>query len=97
MNISLPADQITFIDNLVVDLGYANRSELMRSIVRFIKREPKVIDQVQAFELKPPSTKNGDEVMRGFRATGLYSKAFLKDLEDGINDSDYFTKTTKPS
>ena len=97
MNISLPADQITFIDSLVVDLGYGNRSELMRSIVRFIKREPKVLAQAEVFPMKPPNTRSGDVIIRDFRATGLYSKAFLKDLEDGINDSDYFTKTTKLS
>lgn len=97
MNISLPADQISFIDSLVVDLGYANRSELMRSILRLIKREPKVLDQAQVFPLKPPNTRSGDVIMQDFRATKLYSKAFLKDLEEGVNDSGYFSKTTQSS
>jgi Arc/MetJ-type ribon-helix-helix transcriptional regulator len=94
MNISLPADQISFIDDLVIQLGYANRSELMRSIVRLIKKEPKVLEPLSSLTLNPPSTKNGDEIMTSFRATGLYSEEFLKDLEDGINNSDYFTKTS---
>ena len=91
MNISLPADQITFIDNLVVDLGYANRSELMRSIVRFIKREPKVLAQAEAFPMNPPSTRSRAKILSGFRDTGLYNKGFMKDLEDGLKRSDYFT------
>lgn len=94
MNISLPADQISFIDDLVIQLGYANRSELMRSIVRLIKKEPKVLEPLSSLTFNPPSTKNGDEIMTSFRATGLYSEEFLKDLEDGINNSDYFTKTS---
>lgn len=91
MNISLPADQIAFIDNLVVDLGYANRSELMRSIVRFIKREPKVIAQAEIFPMKPPSTRSRSKILAGFQATGLYDKGFMKDLEDGLKRSEHFT------
>lgn len=94
MNISLPADQIDFIDSLVSDLGYANRSELMRAIIRFLKREPKVVSRVEPLSLHSPVTKNGNEVLRAFCETGLYSKAFIKDLEEGINDSNYFSRTT---
>ncbi len=85
MNISLPADQINFIDSLVVDFGYANRSELIRSIVRFIKREPKV------FPLKSPPISSRSKIIADFKATGLYNTGFMKDLEDGLKRSDYFT------
>jgi Arc/MetJ-type ribon-helix-helix transcriptional regulator len=91
MNISLPADQITFIDNLVVDLGYANRSELMRSIVRFIKREPKVLSQTEVFPMNPPSTRSRSKILAEFQDTSLYNKGFMKDLEAGLKRSDYFT------
>lgn len=91
MNISLPADQITFIDNLVVDLGYANRSELIRSIVRFIKREPKLLDQAEVFPMKPPSIRSRSKIIADFNSTGLYDKGFMKDLEDGLKRSNYFT------
>lgn len=91
MNISLPADQINFVDSLVTDLGYANRSELMRAILRFIKREPKVITQAESFTLKPPPTNSRSEVIAAFADTGLYNKGFMKDLQDGLKRSDYFT------
>lgn len=91
MNISLPADQIAYIDNLVVDLGFANRSELMRSILRFIKREPKVLDQAQVFTLKSPPIRSRSKILADFQATGLYNKGFMKDLKDGLKRSDYFT------
>jgi hypothetical protein len=91
MNISLPADQITFLDKLVVDLGYANRSELMRSILRLIKREPRVLEQSSILPLTPPPTRSRNKILADFRATGLYNKGFMKDLEDGLKRSDYFT------
>ena len=91
MNISLPADQINFIDSLVVDFGYANRSELIRSIVRFIKREPKVITQAEVFPLKSPPISSRSKIIADFKATGLYNTGFMKDLEDGLKRSDYFT------
>ena len=91
MNISLPADQIAFIDNLVVDLSYANRSELMRSIVRLIKRDPKVLEQARAFTLKSPPIRSRTKILADFQATGLYNKGFMRDLEDGLKRSNYFT------
>lgn len=91
MNISLPADQISFIDSLVIDLSYANRSELMRAIVRLIKREPKVLEQAPAFTLKSPPIRSRTKILADFQSTGLYNKGFIKDLEDGLSRSDYFT------
>ena len=97
INISLPADQVSFIDGLVEEHGFANRSEFVRSIFRFLKGNPSAITQAMTIPLASPPTKNGDEVMSSFRATGLYSEAFLKDLEEGINDSSYFSKTSTTS
>lgn len=94
INISLPAEQVSFIDNLVTKFGFANRSELVRAIFRFIKHEPATLSKVATFPLLPPSTRDGNKIMRGFRATGKYSEAFLRDLEEGIKDSGYFTKTS---
>lgn len=97
INISLPAEQVKFVDDLVKEHGFANRSELVRAVFRFLRSEPAALTKASTFPLRPPSTRNGDEVMRGFRETGLYSEEFLKDLEEGINDSGYFTKTTNSS
>lgn len=97
INISLPADQVNFVDSLVRDYSFANRSELVRAVFRYLKRQPSVLSQAATFPLRSPDTKNGDEVISSFRATGLYSEAFLKDLEEGINDSDYFSKTSNYS
>lgn len=94
INISLPASQVSFIDGLVEEYGFANRSEFVRSIFRFLKGNPATLTQATTIPLHSPSTKNGDEVMSSFRETGLYSEVFLKDIEEGINDSNYFTKTS---
>ena len=97
INISLPASQVSFIDGLVKKHGFANRSEFVRSVFRFLKGNPTALTQVNTFPLVSPSTKNGDEVIKSFRNTGLYSEDFLKDIEEGINDSGYFTKTSASS
>jgi len=94
INISLPADQVSFIDGLVKEHGFSNRSEFVRSVFRFLKKNPATLAQASTFPLISPSTKNGNEVIKSFRNTGLYSEDFLKDIEEGINRSEYFTKTS---
>lgn len=91
INISLPAEQVSFIDNLVKEYGFANRSELVRSVFRFLKREPNTLTKATTFPLRSPDTRSRKEVMSSFKATGLYNKGFLKDLEEGLDRSDYFT------
>ena len=77
MNISLPADQINFIDSLVVDFGYANRSELILLHCRFIKREPKVITLL-SFPLKSPPISSRSKIIADFKATGYTTQALGK-------------------
>lgn len=92
INISLPAEQVSFIDNLVSQFGFANRSELVRAIFRFVKHEPATFSKVATFPLLPPSTRSRSKIMQDFKASGLYNAGFLKDLKAGLKRSDYFTK-----
>jgi hypothetical protein len=39
----------------------------------------------------PPPVRSRKQVMKEFRATKKYSPAFLKDLEEGLKRSSYFT------
>jgi len=93
INISLPSEQVVLIDSLVLQYGFANRSELVRSVFRLLRHEPAMLTQASTFPLLPPASKNGKEVLESFRESGKYSKAFMKDLEEGINDSGYFSNT----
>jgi len=42
--------------------------------------------------LKIPSTQSRSKIMKDFKNVGLYSPKFLKDLENGLKDSQYFNK-----
>lgn len=92
MNISLPAEQISFIDNLTSRYGFANRSELVRSVFRLLKHQPEILAKESILEFKSPPIRSRARIMKDFKETGLYNKGFLKDLEDGLKRSDYFTE-----
>lgn len=89
VNISLTAEQTNAIDQAIDKFGFANRSELFRALIRTFLRRPEVITE-EDFPLKGPDTKSAKIVLNSFKATGKYSKAFLKDLEKGLKNSDYF-------
>ncbi len=90
VNISLTEDQTKMVDQAVINLGFANRSEFFRTLLRVFNKKPEVLAEATDFPMKGPSTKSAKKVMEGFKATGKYSKGFLKDLENGLKHSDYF-------
>lgn len=90
VNISLTEDQTKMVDQAVISLGFANRSEFFRTLLRVFNRKPEVLANEADFLMKSPSTKSAKKVIEGFEATGKYSREFLKDLEDGLKNSDYF-------
>lgn len=95
VNISLTLEQAKAIDQATNHLGFANRSELFRALIRTFLRKPEVIISAD-FPMESPSTKSAQEVLTGFKKTGKYSTAFLKDLEGGLRDSDYFINDLPP-
>lgn len=44
------------------------------------------------FPFVSPDTKSAAGVLKSFKKTRKYSKEFLKDLEEGLRESTYFTK-----
>lgn len=90
INISLPAKQVELIDNFVEEFGFANRSEFIRSIVRILIKKPKIVDEASTYPIAAPKTKSVKAIIRAFAKNKKYSKAFLKDLEEGLKASDYF-------
>lgn len=92
INISLPIDQVTFIDKAASQYGFANRSEFIRSLIRLIKFQPTIIPHASTFPFVAPPTKSISKIMAGFRKTKKYSASFLKDLKDGLDQSTYFEK-----
>ena len=88
MNVSLPEKQIRDVDSMVERYGYANRSEFVRSALRFVLKNKTVSDEMVDFPflIANPSDEP-NEVVRDFRETGKYNEDFLKDLEDGLKKS----------
>ncbi|KKP59499.1 MAG: hypothetical protein UR52_C0006G0014 [Candidatus Gottesmanbacteria bacterium GW2011_GWA1_34_13] len=92
VNISLPKEQVSIIDKFVVSFGFANRSEFFRSLIRLVTRDPKLVKSAATFPWVSPPKSSVKEIMADFKKVGKYSPEFLKDLEEGLRDSQYFKK-----
>lgn len=90
VNISLTKDQSNFVDRLISQHGFANRSEFFRSLLRLVHAKPQIIDQADSLILEPPNTKSRKEILKSFSVTKRYSRHFLSDLEKGLKKSSYF-------
>ncbi|HSV95219.1 MAG TPA: ribbon-helix-helix domain-containing protein [Spirochaetia bacterium] len=88
MNVSLPEKQIQDVDLMVERYGYANRSEFVRSALRFVLKSKAISEEMGDFPflVANPADKP-DDVVNDFRETGKYSENFLKDLEEGLKKS----------
>ena len=92
VNISITDDQAKFVDQISSKYNFSNRSELFRSLLRMVQQQPELIKQSSVHPFQPPSTRSRSKIMKEFKATGLYSPEFLKDLDEGLKDSQYFNK-----
>lgn len=90
INISLPEKQAEKVDALVEEYGYANRSEFVRSILRVVIHYPKLLHSAVTFPFAAPKEKSRKKILKFFLETKKYSSAFLKDLEEGLEASEYF-------
>lgn len=91
VNLSITDDQLNWMDSTFQNLGFANRSEFIRSILRFISQREDLLNMTSTFPFQPPPTNNSAEILADFKASGKYSKAFLNDLAKGMKQSTYFS------
>ncbi|MEI8067617.1 MAG: ribbon-helix-helix domain-containing protein [Candidatus Shapirobacteria bacterium] len=92
INVSITNDQAKFIDQLAQKFNFDNRSELIRSLIRMVQFQPKLIDEVISFPFVTPDTNSRSKVLNSFKETKKYSPEFLKDLEKGLNNSRFFNQ-----
>jgi hypothetical protein len=92
VNISITNDQADFINQISAKYKFGNRSELFRSLLRLVQYQPELISRMATFPFQIPSTQSRSNVLKNFKDAGLYSPEFLKDLENGLKDSQYFKK-----
>ena len=90
VNVSLTSPQVEWIDQMSDKLGFANRSEFVRSLLRFVSGRPDLLSGVETFPFVAP-LRDKTKVIADFKKTGKYSAAFLQDLEEGLSRSDYFS------
>lgn len=90
INISLPTDHVKTIDAFIDRYGFANRSEFFRSLIRLIRHQPTLLQDAATFPFVTPQTRSKNVILNEFAQTKKYSKAFLKDLKAGLDESFYF-------
>lgn len=91
VNVSLPKEQINFIDKLVNRYGFANRSEFIRALIRLLTFKPELLNQTALFPFTVPPERSREKIIKEFKHSDKYSKSFLKDLEEGLKSSDFFS------
>jgi Arc/MetJ-type ribon-helix-helix transcriptional regulator len=62
LNISVTDDQKKMVDNLVLKMGFANRSEFFRTALRKIKVQPQIIEQHPPVQLSKKAIKRYDKM-----------------------------------
>ncbi len=91
LNINLTKEQATLVDRTATRQGFANRSEFVRALLRYVfKAKPEILTQLDTALFELPPIKDAKQIIRGFEATGKYNKQFLRSLEQGLKESDYF-------
>jgi metal-responsive CopG/Arc/MetJ family transcriptional regulator len=91
ISLSLPTEQIDFMDKLMINYGFANRSEFVRSLVRLVIYKPAILQEAATFPFVIPQERSTKKILADFKATKKYSPAFLRDLKKGLRSSDYFS------
>ncbi|MBU1110765.1 ribbon-helix-helix domain-containing protein [Patescibacteria group bacterium] len=92
VSISLPTKQLTSVDKLVEEYGFANRSEFLRSALRLMLYNPTLVERAATFPFVAPQEYSVKKIMADFKKTKKYPSRFLKDLEEGLKESDFFTE-----
>lgn len=90
VNISITDQQNKFINQITSEFGFDNRSEFFRNLIRLIQFKPDLISQASTFPFQSPSTRSRSKVLNAVTTTGKYSKKFLNDLKEGLEDSQDF-------
>ena len=92
INISLTDEQVKLVNTLTDTLGFANRSEFFRAVLRRLAASKSATDEVAVWPFVSPPEKSTKKIVAEFKKSKKYSPAFLADLEEGLKTSNYFTK-----
>ncbi|MEK9179158.1 MAG: ribbon-helix-helix domain-containing protein [Patescibacteria group bacterium] len=90
VNISLTTDQAQLVERLTTSLGFANRSEFFRALLRRLSLSETVQKEIAYWPFTSPVENNRTKILADFKNTKKYSTGFLKDLKEGLASSNYF-------
>ena len=88
INISITSEQYSEIEKFTNELGFANRSEFMRSLLRLFIKKPEVLSvetELMPFKKRPLS-----EIEKRLRKTGRYNEKFIQSVMDGLRRSSIY-------
>jgi metal-responsive CopG/Arc/MetJ family transcriptional regulator len=88
VNISLPKILTQKIDKVVVQEGYASRSEFVRALIRFYLLSEKK-EEITLMPFRKVSLKT---IEKDMRTSGLYNEKFIKSVVSGLARSSAYGK-----
>lgn len=80
--------------NQVISVDTKTAKDLLTTL-KALRREMAMLQEklsLPTFPFISPDIKSASSILKSFKKTGKYSKEFLKDLEEGLRESTYFTK-----
>ncbi len=89
ISISLPSQQRQDLDRFVTQFGFANRSEFFRSLLRFVTRQPHILQQAIDYPFVSPKIRSRKEIARQLRQA-KHPQGLVDDILEGLENSDYF-------
>ena len=90
LNISITEKQANTVNSLTKKLGFANRSEFFRAILRTVANKDVLKETIKTYPFTSPQVRSKKKILSSFKNSGKYSSSFLADLKEGLDNSDYF-------
>lgn len=93
MNINLTPEQAELVDKASRERGFANRSEFLRSLLRYVFfYSPHILERLDTIVFEEPQSRNADYIISEFEKSGKYNRRFLESVAAGLKKSEYFAR-----
>lgn len=94
VNVNLTKEQVKFIDDSTKRYGFANRSEFVRALIRYVfSQSPKLLERLDSFIFEEPKIKDPGVIEKELKKSGKYSSRFIRSVALGLKKSEYFNQT----
>lgn len=91
LNVNLTPEQARLVDESAKRFGFANRSEFLRAILRYIFfYSPSILVGLDRVPFEQPPNKNPEYFIAELKKTNKYNKAFIASVGRGFKKAKYF-------